>query len=236
MQKHIIAASGGFVLDGDTWKLGPIVRYGLRLTGKERPKICFITTANGDQTGSIQAHIKACEDEPVVASHLQLFQEPNVDDIREHLLSQDMIWVAGGSDVNMLAVWKAHGIDEMLREAWNAGIVLGGISAGSVCWHSGGITDAFGGGLKPITNCLNLIPFSNNVHYDVDPKRRKVYHSAIASGQLPGGYATDDGVALHYIDAKLYKVITDTPNKHAYKVTLVDKSVHESLLESELIV
>jgi peptidase E len=233
MTKHIIAASGGFVLDGNSWRLGSIVHYGLALTGKKLPKNCFITTASGDQQTSIAAHLGACKDEAVAASHLQLFPAPNVPDIREHILSQDMVWVAGGSDANMLAVWQVHGLDDILREAWNRGIVLAGISAGSVCWHTGGVTDSFGATLQPLHSTLNLLPYSNNVHYDSDEQRRAVYHDCIAQGTFGEGYATDDNVALHYIDDKLHNVIADVPGKYAYHVSLVDGSVQEEKIAAE---
>ena len=120
-------------------------------------------------------------------------------DVRAHLLAQDMLWVGGGSVANLLAVWRVHGLDAILREAWERGVVLAGVSAGSICWHVGGTTDSFGAELRPVTNGLGFLPYSNGVHYDSEARRRPLFQQLIADGTLPEGYATDDGTALHYI-------------------------------------
>ena len=142
---------------------------------------------------------------------------PNVDP-EPHLLAQDVIWVGGGSVVNLLAVWRAHGIDAILRRAWERGIVLGGVSAGAICWHLGGNTDSFGPELVPVTDGLGLLPFSTCVHYDGEPARRPHYHSLIADGTLPAGYATDDGVAIHYRGTEVEEVLSQTPGALAHRV------------------
>ena len=160
---------------------------------------------------------------------------PNVHDVRKHVLEQDMIWVGGGSVANLLAVWRVHGLDEILREAWENGIVLGGISAGSICWHIGGTTDSFGIDLRPVTNGLGFLPYSNGVHYDSEERRRPLFQQLIADGTLGEGYATDDGVALHYIGSELHKVIADTQNKYAYHVIKTDGGVKETRLVAELL-
>jgi len=117
---------------------------------------------------------------------------PNVEDIREHLLSQDVIWVWGGSVAGLLALWRLHGVDQVMHEAWQAGVVLTGVSAGSICWHVGGTTDSFGPDLQPVTNGLALLPYSNGVHYDSEEQRRPLFQRLIADGTLPAGYATDE--------------------------------------------
>jgi len=109
------------------------------------------------------------------------------------LLDQDVIWVGGGSVANLLAIWRLHGLDMTFSEVWQAGVVLAGVSAGSVCWHVGGTTDSFGPDLRPVTDGLALLPYSNGVHYDSEPQRRPVFQQLIAEGVLPDGYATDDG-------------------------------------------
>ena len=111
---------------------------------------------------------------------------PTVPDMRAHLLAQDVVWVGGGSVANLLAVWRVHGLDEVFREVWEAGVVLGGVSAGSLCWHVGGTTDSYGPDLRPVTNGLGLIPTSNGVHYDSEEQRRPLYHRLVADGTLPG--------------------------------------------------
>jgi peptidase E len=143
---------------------------------------------------------------------------PTVADMRAHLLAQDLVWVGGGSVANLLAVWRVHGLDEIFREVWEAGVVLGGVSAGSLCWHVGGTTDSYGPDLRPVTNALGFIPTSNGVHYDSEEQRRPLYHRLVADGTLPGGHATDDGVGLVYRGTELVEAVADRPDKAAYRV------------------
>jgi peptidase E len=235
MNKHIIAASGGYVIEDGNRHLGPIMRYGLQLTGKPSPRLCYIGTAGGDDAASTAAFYTACIGEAVTPSHLQLFDMPNVRDVRAHLLAQDMLWVGGGSVANLLAVWRVHGLDAILREAWQRGAVLAGVSAGSICWHVGGTTDSFGVELRPITNGLGFLPYANGVHYDSEERRRPLFHKLIADGTLPAGYATDDQVALHYVDETLYKVIAETSGKYAYHVVRTSTGVDETRIEPEVL-
>jgi peptidase E len=181
----------------------------MRLTGVREPKLCLIATATGDAREYIDAVLPIATALGAVATHLTLFPQPNVPRVREHLLAQDVIFVSGGSVVNLLAVWRAHRLDEILRECWEAGVVLAGQSAGSVCWHLGGVTDSFSDALDPITNGLGFLPFSNGVHDDLaDQPRRQRYRSCVASGELPAGYATEDGVALHFVGSALAETVS----------------------------
>jgi peptidase E len=233
--KHIIAGSTGFIQKQGIMQLGPVIRYGLNITGKSFPKLCHLGTAGGDAAEWTTSYYTACMGNDVSPSHVDLFPMPNVSDVRKHLLEQDMIWVGGGSVANLLAVWRAHGLDEILREAWENGVVLSGVSAGSICWHTGGTTDSFGVDLRPVTNGLGFLPYSNGVHYDSEEGRRPLFQQLIADGTLGEGYATDDGVALHYRGHKLHKVIADTANKYAYHVMKTDSGVKETRLEAELL-
>lgn len=233
--KHIIAASAGFVNENGIPTLGPIIQYGLQLTGKSTPRLCYIGTATGDTFGSIVTFYTACQNHRVTPGHLNLFPMPNVINVREHLLAQDMLWVGGGSVANLLAVWRVHGLDTILREAWDNGIVLAGVSAGSICWHQGGTTDSFGVELQVVTNGLGLLPYSNGVHYDSEERRRPLFQKLIGEGTLNEGYATDDGVALHYVGETLHKVIADTPDKYAYHVARTSDGVTETRLAAELL-
>jgi peptidase E len=219
-ERQIVAGSAGFIdsgLNPYQWRLGPVVRYALELSGAPRPKLCWLGTAHGDSILGLRGFYGACSGEQIDASHLQLFGMPNVDP-RRHLLAQDVIWVHGGSVVNLLAVWRAHGLDAIMRAAWERGIVLAGISAGAICWHLGGNTDSFGTPLRAVTDALGLLPHSTSVHYDSEPLRRPHYRALIADGTLADGYATDDGVAIHYRGPDLHEVIADTPGKLAYRV------------------
>ncbi|HLW95636.1 MAG TPA: peptidase E [Solirubrobacteraceae bacterium] len=233
----IVAGSASFIDSGLNvwqWRLGPVMRYAVELSGAARPKVCWLGTAHGDSLAGIRGFYGACAGEAVEASHLQLFSMPNVDPA-EHLLSRDVIWVGGGSLVNLLAVWRAHRLDVILREAWERGIVLGGISAGSICWHSGGNTDSFGE-LRAVTDSLGLLPHSTSVHYDSELERRPHYHSLVADGTLPAGYATDDGVAIHYRGHEVERVIADAAGRYAWRVSATgDGGALEERLEPELL-
>ncbi len=204
--------------DGYHLQFGPIVRYALDLTGRERPKFAYIGTAVGDDPKRITNFYHACSSETVQASHLELFPLPNHKNIEEYLLSQDIMVVAGGSAANLLAVRRVHGVDKILRQAWEQGIVLAGASAGAICWTIGGTTDSFGVGMSPLTNALGFLPYSCGVHYDSEKKRRPLLHKLIAEQKLPDGYATDDGVNIHFIGTTFEKAISDKPKRNAYHV------------------
>lgn len=198
---------------------GPIFDYAIDLAGASaRPRLCFIGTASGDNPFYTNSVYGAFAGSDVRVTHLTLFAMPNIDDIRGHLLSQDVVWVGGGSVAGLLALWDLHGLGPLLRECWQAGVVLGGVSAGSICWHIGGTTDSFGPELRPVTNGLALLPYSNGVHYDSEPQRRPLFQRLIADGSLPAGYATDDGVGLHYRGTELVEAVADRPDARAYHV------------------
>jgi peptidase E len=144
-------------------------------------------------------------------THLQLFTQPNAP-VREHILKSDVIWVGGGSVANLLAVWQLHGVDIAMREAYEAGKILGGVSAGSICWHLGGPTDSFGPKLEPVTNALGLLPFGNGVHYDSEAQRRPLVHELVKTNIFDRVYATDDRVGILYEDEVAVEVITDRLN------------------------
>jgi peptidase E len=219
---QILATSGGFLpseYGPFHWRRGPLIEQAIELAGNpDRPRICHLGTAHGDSLNGISGFYSAFAGSDARVSHLELFTMPNVPDVREHLLAQDVIWVGGGSVANLLAVWRTHGLDEIMREAWEAGVVLAGVSAGSICWHVGGTTDSFGLGLQAVTNGLALLPYGNGVHYDTEERRRPLLHRLVADGTLPTSYATDDGVGLHYRGTELVEAVADRPDVAAYKV------------------
>jgi peptidase E len=178
----------------------------------------LLATATGDAADTLVTAYMALREEDLHVSHVSLFPMPNVQDVRAHLLQQDVIWVGGGSVVNLLAVWRAHGLDRILHECWQSGIVVGGVSAGSLCFHIGGTTDSFGPQLQPVTNCLGWLPYANGVHYDSEPQRRPLIQALVADGRLPTAYATDDGVGLIYRGTQMTEAVADTRGKFAYKV------------------
>jgi peptidase E len=157
---------------------------------------------------------------------------PNVADVRGHLLEQDVIWVGGGSVANLLAVWRLHGLDEILRECWESGIVLGGVSAGSICWYVGGPTDSYGIDLKLSPPGLGFLPYGNGVHYDSEEQRRPLLLGLVEKGDLPTSHATDDGVGLVYEGTELVEAVSDRPDVAAYVVERQeDGTVTETRIE-----
>ena len=219
---QILATSGGFLPDGRHGaRVGPILTHALALSAAgPHPRVCLLQTALGDdQAAYARGYAAFSRDRPDVRlSHLALFPMPNVADVRAHLLAQDVVWVGGGSVANLLAVWAAHGLGEVMREAWEAGVVLGGVSAGSLCWHIGGTTDSFGPDLRPVTNGLGLLPFSNTPHYDSEPGRRPLFQRLVADCTLPAGWATDDGVGLHFQGDQLVEAVADRAGACAWRV------------------
>jgi len=186
----------------------------------DRRRVCYLPTAVGDAQANID-HVTAAFDglRDVELSVLRLFTQPSVPDVRRHLLSQDVLLVEGGSVVNLMAIWRAHGLAEAMRECWDGGVVLAGWSAGSLCWHLGGPTDSFGDSLDPFTDGLGLLPYSNGVHDDFDGQpRRHVYRRLVAEHILPAGYASEDGVGLHYVGTELHEVVSVAPGKQAWWV------------------
>ena len=199
-----------------------LIDYAISLAGTSgRARVCYIPTAVGDAQDAIDAKTAIFAPRPDVAfTVLRLFTQPNVPDVRQHLLSQDMLLVEGGSVVNLMAVWQAHGLPQVMRQCWDSGVVLAGTSAGSLCWHTGGPTDSFGDCLAPFTSGLGLVPYSNGVHDDLgDQPRRPTYRQLVAAGSLPAGYATEDGVGLHYLGATLHEAVTIRPGARAWSVT-----------------
>ena len=215
----ILATSGGLRRGRRTWNgLGPLISFAIELSGAEgSPRVCFVGTATGDQRWQAALFGEACAESGVTPAFLHLFPMPNVDDMAAHLLAQDVVWVGGGSVANLLALWRLHGLDTIFEEVWRAGVVLAGVSAGSICWHSGGTTDSFGPTLRPVGG-LGLLPYSNGVHYDNELQRRPLFQKLIGAGELPDGYATDDGVGLHYAGTALVEAVTEVRGKGAYAV------------------
>ena len=180
-------------------------------TPRDRPRVCYVPTAVGDSPTAVAAKEAIFREfrPDVELSVLTLFPQPSVADVRGHLLAQDVILVEGGSVVNLMAVWRAHGLPAVLRECWEAGVVLSGASAGSLCWHLGGPTDSYRDALDPFVDGLGLLPFSNGVHDDfADQPRRSTYRSLVAAGELTAGYASEDGVGLHYVDTQLRQAVS----------------------------
>lgn len=239
-QPTIVATSIGFSSMGLgewDWELGPAYRYAADLAhAGPSPRVCIVPTALGDHPTWLTAVYAAFGRAGFRASHLGLFPQPNASDIRALLLEQDLIWVAGGSVVNLLALWRAHGLEEILEECWNAGVVLSGVSAGSLCWFTGGTTDSFGQPLRPVTDGLGFLPYSNSPHHDSEPQRRPAVTRLVAQETLPECYAADDGVALTFFGTTFHEAVSDTTDAHAWHLArTADGSVTERQLPTRLL-
>jgi dipeptidase E len=221
-ERHIVAMGGGGFSTHDNPLLDDFV---LALTANERPRVCFLGQASGDDPGYFAKFVDAFADR-ATPNRLNLFYR-TVDDLEAYLLGQDVIYVGGGNTENMLAVWRLHGLDRALRAAWEGGVVLTGLSAGSICWFESGTTDSFGTELQPLTSALGFLPGSHCPHYDGEPTRRPAYHRLISDGLLPAGVAADDGAALHFVGTELRDVVASRPGARAYRVERIGGAVRE---------
>jgi dipeptidase E len=221
---------GGFSMEAGNPLLDD---YVVGLTGVARPRVCFVPTASGDADHYIVRFYRTFAAAGCEPSHLSLFRQDRggaQGDPAEHLLAQDLVYVGGGSVISLLGVWRAHGIDAAIGEAWRAGVVMCGLSAGSLCWFAESIT-AFHGGAPRRVEGLGLLPHSNCVHYDGEPSRRAAYRAFVADG-MRGGYAADDGVALHFAGTELHRVVTSRPGRRGWQVYERDGDVVEAELET----
>lgn len=228
MSEPIIVAmgGGGFSMESDNPLLDD---YLLSLADSAKPRVCFVPTASGDADSYIVKFYDAFGKGRSEPTHLSLFRR-RVDDLRTFILDQEIIYVGGGNTANLLAVWRVHGLDEVLREAWSRGVILCGLSAGSVCWFEAGVTDSFGNQLRALPECLGFLPGSHCPHYDGEIERRPAYQRLVAQGGLPAGIAADDGVALKYNGTDLTEVVSSRPAARAWRVGLTDGQVYEEEL------
>lgn len=209
----------------DRWLLG--------LTRRRRPRVLFVATASGDSAGYVRRFYRAFGKYRCEAAHLGLFDRSGVD-VRETILSSDLIYVGGGNTANLLAVWRVHGVDTALREAWHDGAVLCGVSAGAICWFEGGVTDSFGPELQPLSGGLGLLPGSFCPHYN-DAARRPAYQRLVARGALQPGYAADDGAAILFEDGAIADVVRSRRGVAAYRVTSGKGRAVEETLPARLL-
>lgn len=203
--------SGGFMLERDS----PLDDFLLSLSPAHRPSVCYLPTPAGDSDRGIAAFFEAFSRRDCEPSCLRLFGAP--EQPVEQLADQDVIYVSGGNTANALALWRLHGVDEALREAWQRGAVLGGGSAGANCWFECCITDSFGRQLDPLHDGLGILPGSFCPHYDGEERRRPTYRRLVDDGFLPG-YAADDHAALHFEGTGLREAVASRPGSLAYRV------------------
>jgi dipeptidase E len=226
--RKIVIAGGGFRTR--------FIGYMAELTGKARPRICYLPTASADSDSSILGFYQSCaplDVEPFVQK-MYIESLSQTQDFDEVLLSMDAIVVSGGNTLNQQAIWKAQGVDVILREAWDRGIVLGGASAGSLCWFEEGTTDSRPKALS-IVQCMGFLEGSHSPHYDAEAGRRPLYHQLIGSGALKPGYACDNDAGIYFEEGRPVRFVATRPEARVYHVTLENGTVMERELVPELI-
>jgi len=217
---------GGFSMEPDNPVLDD---YLLSLAATSRPKVCFVPTASGDAPEYIDRFRDVLSGR-AETSVLRLFTREH-EDLRSFVLDQDVVYVGGGSTANLLAVWRAHGLDQILAEAADNGTVLAGISAGMNCWFEASVTDSFGPDLAPLLDGLGFLPGSACPHYDGEEMRAGTFRGLVADG-FPAGYAADDGCGLLFEDGQLTDVVASRPGADGYRVELTPQGVTETPLEA----
>jgi len=207
------------------------MRYVIALTKKQNPKICFMPTATGDDAGTIANWYSVCEDLPMRPYVQKAFVASYTSSktYEENLLSMDAIVVGGGNTLDMMAIWKAQGIDTVLRKAYNKGIILSGGSAGSLCWFQGGTTDSRPKDLS-IVQGLGLIQTSHCPHYHSEPLRKPLYFDNILKGKLSPGYAIDDKAGIVFENEKYVRSVACDDKSNTYYVSVIDGKIDEKLL------
>ncbi len=232
MARTILAmGGGGFTMEPSNPALDDFI---LTLTAKREPKVLFLPTASGDANAQIGAFRATFGDRACRPIHLSLFRlEQQPWDLHELILSQDIVYVGGGSMRNLLAIWQAHGLDELLIEAWKRGIVLAGLSAGAMCWFQAGVTRS--SGPPEALAGLGLLEGSLTVHTDGEPERLPVWLAGVRSGDLPGGWALDDGVGLLFRGKRLERVVSSRPGAMAQRVDAIAGELVRNRLEPELL-
>lgn len=214
-KRQIVAfGGGGFSMESGNPLLDDFV---VSTTGLKKPRVCFLPTASGDADHYLVRFYNAFR-ERAEASHISLFRrERGAASIRDHLLSQDLIYVGGGSVISMLGVWRAHGLDQILREAWERGIVLCGLSAGSLCWFEECVTTYQKE--TRVTIGLGFLPWSNQVHFELGSPAHQAFEQKLREGLRPG-FAATDGAAFHFIDTGMAQVVASRPEARAYRIEL----------------
>jgi dipeptidase E len=227
-QRRLVAmGGGGFSMEPENPLLDEFV---LSLARSPSPRVCFVPTASGDAEGYVARFFRAFSALDCRPTDLQLFNR-TIEDLQAFVLDQDVIYVGGGNTANMLAVWRAHGLDRILARAWAEGVVLCGLSAGMNCWFEESVTDSYClAKLARLSDGLGLLPGSCCPHYDGEEHRRPAFHRFIESGQMSGGWAADDGAALVFSGTALNEVVSSRDGAAAYRVEKAACGVSERRL------
>ena len=225
MSDIIAIGGGGFLAEPRNLALE---HYIVSQTGRSRPNVLMIPTARGDDAAYVAKFHQAFGELGATTAHLPFFER--TPDLRALILAQDAIFVGGGNTKSMLAVWREWGLPTLLREAYEKGIVLGGQSAGAICWFEQGVTDSWAGRLRPL-DCMGLLSGSCCPHYDGEAERRPAYHALMEAGDIKAGYAIEDTVAAHFREGRLERVISKRAGSRAYYVSVEAGSVTERALD-----
>lgn len=233
-QRHIVVlGGGGFLMEDDT----RLDDFTLALAGKPRPRVCFVPTASGDALTAIEKFRLAFPPSRARASFLSLFNR-NAKTLASTIATQDVIYVGGGNTANMLAIWRLHGLDKLLKRAWAAGTVMTGVSAGMNCWFQGCSTDSFGP-LAPLNDGLGWLNGAACPHFDGEKERRPSLARWVrlgpARGGLPDAIAADDFAAAHFVGARLRQCVASRPGASVYRVRRVAGKVVEETLPTRLL-
>lgn len=214
----------------------PFVKYTAMLTGKSKPNMCFIPTASGDDEDYINSWYEVCSTLDVTPHVLKVWisSYSQKETYEELIQNMDAIIVGGGNTLNMLAIWKAQGIDTLLKKAYEKGVVMGGGSAGSLCWFNGGTTDSRPAELS-IVEGMRFIDQSHCPHYNSEKSRRPLYHNNILNGALSDGYACDDRAAIHFLNGKVQQAVALDRENHSYYVYQKNGEIIEKRLASKII-
>jgi dipeptidase E len=223
----IVIGGGGFYRDPENLELE---KYVIRQTGVKSPRVAFVPTASGEPDHYIASFYSAFLKLGCRPSVLTFFKR--TPDLRSFLIDQDVIYVGGGNTKSLLAIWRDWGAAEILREAWESGIVLTGVSAGAICWFEQGLTDSFSDGLRPLDG-LGFLPGSCCPHYDGEAQRRPSLHRLLRSGEISAGVAIEDWAGVHYIGTEIHKVITSKRGSRAYSMRSVYGSIQEVPLQTD---
>jgi len=229
LRQIIAIGGGGFYRDPENLALE---KYVIQQTGVESPRVAFVPTASGEPDHYLSSFYAAFLKLGCRPSVLTFFKR--TPEIRSFLLDQDVIYVGGGNTKTLLAVWRDWGVTEILRETWEAGVVLTGVSAGAICWFEQGLTDSFSDELRPL-DCLGFLPGSCCPHYDGEAQRRPSYHRLLASGEIAAGVAIEDWTGVHFIGSELHRVIASKRGARAYSMRAVYGSVQEVPLPVEFL-
>ena len=223
---HIVAlGGGGFSMEPDNPLLDD---YALAATGLDRPSVLFVPTAAGDSPSYVEAFHEAFAGRADLA-WLSLFDRSG--DLREQVFAADLVYVGGGNTANLIAIWRAHGFDAILRDAAASGVILAGVSAGALCWFDSGVTDSFGPELGLLTGGLGFVGGAFSPHYGGNPVRRALMHQYVGDGTLADAWAADDGCAIDFVDGAVHAVVSSRPEARAHRIERTPGGVNERAVE-----